>query len=86
MAISDILASIDRDLAQLQRARAALVGGVVPTGKRKPGRPKKVFDVATVATTDDKPARKKRKLSAAGRKRIAEAAKKRWAEQKAVKK
>ena len=80
MAISDILASIDLDLAKLQQARALLSGGAVPVAKRKPGRPKKS---AAVAPKVEKPAKKKRKLSPEGRKRIAEAVKKRWAAQKA---
>lgn len=88
MAISDILASIDRDIAQLQQARALLGGGAAPTAK-KAGRPRKVVAApkkaakaaAPVAT---KPAKKKRKLSPEGRKRIAEAVKKRWAAKKAA--
>ena len=82
MAISDILASIDRDIAQLQQARTLLSGGVAPTAKRKVGRPKKSEAIAVPAA---KPAKKKkRNLSAEGRKRIAEAVKKRWAAQKAA--
>lgn len=85
MAISDILASIDQDLARLQQARTLLVGGAVAAPK-KAGRPKKV--VAALAeraakTPAAKPA-KKRKLSPEGRKRIAEAVKRRWAAQKAA--
>ena len=71
MAISDILASIDCDIAQLQQARALLSGGAAPTAKKAAGRPKKV-------------AKKKRILSPEGRQRIAEAAKKRWAAKKAA--
>lgn len=80
MAISDILASIDHDLAKLQQAKAVLSGVAAPVAKRKPGRPKKVVVAAPAV---EKPAKKKRKLSAEGRKRIAEAVKKRWAAQKA---
>jgi hypothetical protein len=80
MAISEILASIDLDLAKLQQAKALLSGGAASVAKRKPGRPKKV---AVAAPAVVKPAKKKRKLSAEGRKRIAEAVKKRWAAQKA---
>jgi mono/diheme cytochrome c family protein len=82
MGVSEILATIDHEIAQLQRARALLGGGAVPTAKKKAGRPKKVAAVAPVAT---KPAKKKkRNLSPEGRKRIAEAVKKRWAAQKAA--
>jgi hypothetical protein len=42
MAISDILASIDCDIAQLQQARALLSGGAAPTAKKTAGRLKKV--------------------------------------------
>jgi hypothetical protein len=58
-----------------------LSGGVAPVAKRKVGRPRKILAVAVPAA---KPAKKKRKLSPEGRKRIAEAVKKRWAAQKAA--
>lgn len=81
MGVSEILASIDREIAVLQRARALLGGGAAPAApaaapKKKPGRPKKAVAAAA------KPAKKKRRLSAEGRKRIAEAVKRRWAAQK----
>jgi hypothetical protein len=80
MALSDILATIDSEIAQLQKARALLTGAAAPAAKKKPGRPKKVAaEVAPAA----KPAKKrKRNLSPEGRKRIAEAVKRRWAAQK----
>ena len=81
MGVSDILAAIDQEIAQLQQARALLSGGAAPAAKRKVGRPRKSVAVAALAA---KPAKKKRKLSAEGRKRIAEAVKKRWAAQKAA--
>ncbi|MGA2351373.1 MAG: hypothetical protein ABSF70_13140 [Terracidiphilus sp.] len=82
MAISEILATIDQEIAHLQQARALLSGGIAPAAKKKAGRPKKIVAAAAVAA---KPAKrkKKRKLSPEGRKRIAEAVKKRWAAQKA---
>jgi hypothetical protein len=81
MALSDILASIDRDIAQLQRARALLTVAGTPTTKKKPGRPRK--SVAEVVSAAAKPAMKrKRNLSPEGRKRIADAVKRRWAAQK----
>jgi hypothetical protein len=81
MGLSDILASIDREIAQLQSARALLASASVPTAKKKRGRPKKVVGVVVPAPV--KPAKKKkRKLSPEGRKRIAEAVKRRWAAQK----
>jgi hypothetical protein len=88
MAISEILASIDRDIAQLQQARTLLSGGIVPAPKKAAGKPRKVGVSAkkeAVVVFAAKPAKKKkRKLSPEGRKRIAEAVKKRWAAQKAA--
>ncbi|MGA2351375.1 MAG: hypothetical protein ABSF70_13150 [Terracidiphilus sp.] len=93
MAISEILATIDQEIAQLQHARALLSGGAAPVAKKKVGRPKKAVaarkkagatkKASKVASVTVKPAKKKRKLSAEGRKRIADAAKKRWAALKA---
>jgi hypothetical protein len=69
--VSEILAQIDREIAQLQQARALLGGGPVKT-------PKKTAAVPAAK----KPVKKKRNLTPEGRKRIAEAVKRRWAEQK----
>ncbi len=69
MGISEILSQIDREIALLQQARALLAG---------PGAQAKKAAVAAAA----KPAKKKRRLSPEGRRRIAEAVKRRWAEQK----
>ena len=76
MGIADILGSIDLEIATLQRARALLAGGSV--GSKKRGRPAKNSTVALGMA--NKPAKKgkKRKLSPEGRKRIAEAQKRRW--------
>jgi hypothetical protein len=65
-----IIAEIDAEIARLQQARALLSGGAV---KAKPGRPK---------GSANKPARRKRVLSADARKRIADAQKRRWAERR----
>lgn len=69
MEVSRIIAEIDAQILKLQQARALLAGTqtVVRTG---PGRPKGSKSAA------------KRKLSPEGRKRIAEAMKKRWAERR----
>jgi hypothetical protein len=69
--VSEILAQIDRDIAQLQHARALLAGKTSPARKK-----------AAAASADRKAVKKKRNLSPEGRKRIAEAVKRRWAEQK----
>ena len=76
MGVLEILSSIDREIALLQRARALLGEGGARTPRKRRGRPRQ----AAVATA--KPARKKRRLSAEGRRRIAEAVRRRWALQK----
>jgi len=76
MDVKKIVAEIDGEIARLQQARAALIGiGGVSTGKRR-GRPKG----STNAPKSGK--RKKRNLSPEGRKRIADAMKRRWAERR----
>jgi hypothetical protein len=73
MGISEIVEQIDREIAQLQHARALLAGKPAVTRKKggsvsapaKPGKRKK-----------------KRNLTPEGRKRIAEAVRRRWAEQR----
>jgi hypothetical protein len=67
--VSEILIEIDREIAQLLKARAVLAGGAVASPKK-------------AAVAGKKPAKKKRNLTPEGRKRIAEAVKRRWAEQK----
>ena len=84
MAISEILASIDSDIAKLQQARALLSGGTAVAAKKKAGRPRKAATSPVVAKPAKKAAKKKRNLSPEGRKRIAEAVKKRWAAQRAA--
>lgn len=71
MGVSEILAQIDHEIAQLQQARALLSGGSVASVKK-----------AVALPTGKKPAKRKRNLTPEGRKRIAEAVKRRWAEQK----
>ncbi len=80
MALKDILAQIDAEIARLQQARTLLVATGVPAARR--GRPKQQATVPAVS----KPAKKKRNLSPESRARIAEAVKRRWAKQKAGKK
>ena len=71
MGVSEILAQIDHEIAQLQRART-LLGGSSKVAPKK----------AAAAPATPKTAKKKRNLTPEGRKRIAEAVKRRWAEQK----
>lgn len=72
MGVADILEQIDSEIAQLQQARALLAG--TPTASKKSG--------AHVAKRAVAVGKKKRNLTPEGRKRIAEAVKRRWAEQK----
>ncbi len=72
MGVAEILSQIDREIAQLQNARAVLAGNATSTKK-------------AAAPAAKKPGRKnKRNLTPEGRKRIAEAVKRRWAKQKAA--
>jgi len=70
MAIDNLLDQIDSEIARLQQARKLLAGiDVVATAAGRK---------ATKVTAAPKPA-KRRRISAAGRKAIAEAQRKRWA-------
>ena len=76
MGLPEVLAEIDKEISNLKRARALLADESV--AKRGPGRPK---------GSSGKPAKKKKKkkkrnLTPEGRKRIAEAVRRRWAVQK----
>jgi hypothetical protein len=66
--LSEILSQIDREIALLQQARALLAGSGTQAKKG--------------AAAAAKAPKKKRRLSPEGRRRIAEAVKRRWAEQK----
>jgi len=80
MDVGRILSEIDAEIARLQQARTALVAigvsGLV-AAKRGPGRPKGSGSKKTA-----KP--RKRNLTPEGRKRIADAMKRRWAERRAA--
>ena len=73
MGVSEILIQIDHEIAQLQRARALLASSFGAAHKKVAAAP---------AAKRAYKKRKKRHLSPEGRKRIAEAVKRRWAEQK----
>lgn len=78
MGVTNILAEIDLEIAQLQRARALLTGEPAPaTTKRKYTK-----RAGKAATNKQAGKKKKRNISPEGRKRIIEAVKRRWAEQK----
>ena len=80
MDVTRILSEIDAEISRLQQARAALVGlgGSNVVVKARRGRPKGSTNAAKAA----KPAKRTRTLSPEGRKRIADAMKKRWAERR----
>jgi hypothetical protein len=87
--VSNILAVIDAEIAKLQQARALLAGATTSTApsavsKPRRGRPKGSKNSVTTATTvaPKKKTKAKRQLSEAGRKAIADAMKKRWAERR----
>lgn len=71
MGVSEILAQIDLEIAQLQRARSLLGGGRAKAPKK-----------SAAVRTAKKGVKKKRNLTPEGRKRIADAVKRRWAEQR----
>lgn len=81
MSVSEILASVDREIELLKQVRALLAG----SGAAGPARKQ-----TTASTAAEKPAkkggaRKKRRLSPEGRKRIAEAVRRRWEAQRKAK-
>jgi hypothetical protein len=73
--VKEILAELDREISRLQQVRALLAGGTV---RKTRGPNNKSAVVSAVAAS----APKKRNLTPEGRKRIAEAMKRRWAERK----
>jgi hypothetical protein len=79
--VSRIIAEIDGQIAKLQQARALLAGTTATTKRTGPGRPKGSKN-ATAAVSAAASTPRKRKLSPEGRKRIADAMKKRWAERR----
>lgn len=78
MDVSRILSEIDAEIARLQQARSALtaIAGSGTVAPRR-GRPKGSVNKKTAK-------RRKRNLTPEGRKRIAEAMKRRWAERRAA--
>jgi hypothetical protein len=76
MEVSKIIAEIDAQISKLQQARELLAG--TTTVSKGPGRPKGSKNSRPAASA----APSKRKLSPEGRKRIADAMKRRWAERR----
>jgi hypothetical protein len=83
LAITDVIAQIDAEIAKLQQAKTLLSGlptAAVKTSGRR-GRPKGSKNAVKKAAPVKTAAKKaRRKLSPEGRKAIAEAMKRRWAE------
>jgi hypothetical protein len=79
--VSRIIAEIDAQISKLQQARALLSGSASTTSRTGRGRPKGSKNT-TAATVPSATTTRKRKLSPEGRKRIADAMKKRWAERR----
>ncbi len=79
MLVNRIVQEIDAEITRLQQARALLLGGGMSEPKKSsPGRPA----AATKAAKAPKAGKRKRRLSAEGRKKIADAMRKRWAERR----
>ena len=77
MQLSKILAEIDQEIARLEQARTLLAGESAPASKKT----RKVKSAEAGAEAPVK-RKKKRSLSPEGRKRIAEAVRRRWELQK----
>jgi hypothetical protein len=84
MGIPEILVSVDREIALLKQVRALLSDSAAAQPKKAVRGAKKKAAVAVVAKPAKKVA-KKRRLSPEGRKRIAEAVKRRWEAQRKAK-
>ena len=82
MDVSKIVAEIDAKISSLQQARAVLLGLDESAVASKPRRGRPKGSTHTSKTAAAKPAKRKRNLSPEGRKRIAEAMKRRWAERR----
>jgi hypothetical protein len=78
MEVSRIIAEIDAQILKLQQARTLLAGASSSAVRTGRGRPKGSKNSGASASTGTR----KRKLSPEGRKRIADAMKKRWAERR----
>jgi hypothetical protein len=84
LALTDVIAQIDAEIAKLQQAKVLLSGATAPAPAVKSGRgrPKGSKNATTVATAAVASKSTKRKLSPEGRKAIADAMKRRWAERR----
>jgi undecaprenyl pyrophosphate synthase len=78
MSMSEILASVDREIALLRQVRVLLVGALDSTPSKKRSKTSK----AAAKPAKKVVAKKKRRLSPEGRKRIADAVRRRWEAQR----
>lgn len=81
MEVSRIIAEIDSQILKLQQARELLAGTSMKAGKGR-GRPRGSKNAVSATAKVATPAKRQRKLTPEGRKKIADAMKKRWAEKK----
>ena len=82
MALSEVLEHIDQEIARLQQARQLLSGADAETPKPTRGRPKGSKKAKPEDAAASIPEKAKRNLSPEGRKAIAEAMKRRWADRR----
>ena len=83
MQVSEMIRDLDSQIEKLQRARRSLAeveDSVGPQATRKAGT--RAVKKAAKPSIPAKPLSTKRKMSEAGRKRIAEAMRKRWADKR----
>jgi len=82
LALSDLIAQIDLEISKLQQAKVLLSGAAAPkSGRGRPKGSKNASTLAAAAATETSGATK-RQLSPEGRKAIADAMKRRWAERR----
>jgi hypothetical protein len=84
MGVSEILASVDREIALLKQVRALLVG-TAEGANAGPRKKRAKASKAAVKPAKKVAGKKKRHLSPEGRKRIAEAVRRRWEAQRKAK-
>jgi hypothetical protein len=80
--VSEIIAGIDAQILKLTEARNILDSVSAPSVKAGRGRPKGSKNAVTVAPVAAKAEPSKRQLTPEGRKRIADAMKRRWADRR----
>lgn len=83
MALSDVIAHIDAEIANLQQVKLMLSGAAAPkSGRGRPKGSKNASTLSAAAAKSPTAPKAKRKLSPEGRKAIADAMKRRWAERR----